>query len=151
MDPVLRPAIAADAAAIRAVTRAAYAKWVKLIGREPKPMTADHEAALRHHRIDLLEADGHLVALIELIPAPDHLLIENLAVAPAWQGKGLARRLLAHAEAVAAELGLGELRLYTNQRFEENVALYLRHGYRVTREEVLPHGVAVHMAKGLKA
>ena len=32
----LRQATAADAAAIRGLTRAAYAKWVALIGREPK-------------------------------------------------------------------------------------------------------------------
>jgi hypothetical protein len=33
----LRQATPADAAAIRSLTRAAYAKWVALIGREPKP------------------------------------------------------------------------------------------------------------------
>ena len=32
----LRQAVAAGAAAIRALTRAAYAKWVPLIGRVPK-------------------------------------------------------------------------------------------------------------------
>jgi hypothetical protein len=37
----LRQATAADAGAIRDLTREAYAKWVPLIGREPKPMTAD--------------------------------------------------------------------------------------------------------------
>ncbi|MBX9702357.1 MAG: GNAT family N-acetyltransferase [Acetobacteraceae bacterium] len=145
----LRSATPADAAAIRAVTRAAYARWVPLIGREPKPMTADYAAAVRDHRIDLVEADGVLVALIETIPAPDHLLIENIAVAPAWQGRGLGRRLLAHAETVAASLGVTEMRLYTNQRFAANIALYQRCGYVVTREEVLPHGVATHMAKRL--
>ena len=31
----LRQAMATDAAAIRELTRAAYAKWVPLIGREP--------------------------------------------------------------------------------------------------------------------
>ena len=39
----LRQAVATDAAAIRELTRAAYAKWVPLIGREPKPMTANYE------------------------------------------------------------------------------------------------------------
>lgn len=147
--PVLRTATAADAGAIRALTRDAYAKWVPLIGREPKPMTADYVAAVRDHRIDLLEIDGVLAALVEMIPAPDHLLIENLAVAPAWQGRGLGRRLLAHAEAVALGLGLAEARLYTNQRFAANVALYRRCGYCITREEALPLGTVVHMARPL--
>jgi hypothetical protein len=51
--PELRRAVAADAAAVRALTRAAYAKWVPLIGREPKPMGADYEAAVLRHCIDL--------------------------------------------------------------------------------------------------
>ena len=33
----IRPAVLKDAAGIRALTRAAYAKWVALIGREPLP------------------------------------------------------------------------------------------------------------------
>ncbi len=73
-----------------------------LIGREPKPMTADYEAALRDHRIDLLYADGTFAGLIETIPGADHLLIENVAVSPAFQDRGLGRRLVAHAEALAA-------------------------------------------------
>lgn len=37
----LRPAEPADATAIRDIVRAAYAKWVPVIGREPLPMRAD--------------------------------------------------------------------------------------------------------------
>lgn len=149
MHATLRAATPADAAAIRTLTRAAYARWVPLIGREPKPMGADYDAAVRNHRIDLIEIDGALAALIEMIPGAAHLLIENLAVAPAMQGRGLGRRLLAHAEAVARDLGVAEIRLYTNQRFTENIALYQRCGYRITQEEVVPVGVVTHMAKPL--
>ena len=38
-----------DAPAIRDLTRAAYAKWVPVIGREPKPMGADYDLAVRAH------------------------------------------------------------------------------------------------------
>ncbi len=71
----LRRAGPADASAIRTLTRAAYAKWVPVIGREPKPMVADYDEAVRRHLIDLLYMGGALVALIEIIPGPDHLLI----------------------------------------------------------------------------
>jgi ribosomal protein S18 acetylase RimI-like enzyme len=147
VDLVLRRAAAADAAAVQALTRQAYAKWVPLIGREPKPMQADYERAVREHRIDLALLGGALAGLIETIDRPDHLLIENVAVAPAFQGRGVGRRLMAHAEQLAAEQGHAELRLYTNARFEENVALYRRLGYRVDREDEGPLGVAVHMSK----
>jgi GNAT superfamily N-acetyltransferase len=147
----LRRAGAADALAVRALTRDAYAKWVPVIGREPKPMAADYEEAVRRHLIDLLYLDGALVGLIETIPEADHLLIENLAVAPAFQGRGLGRRLMDHAETLAAGLGHDEIRLYTNQRFAENVQLYLRIGYLVDREEPFKAGVVVHMSKRIRA
>ena len=143
----LRRAVASDAPAIRALTRDAYAKWVPLIGREPKPMTADYAEAVRRHRIDLLHLDGVLAALIETIAEADHLLIENVAVSPAFQGRGLGRKLMAHAEQIAAASGFGETRLYTNKLFADNIALYRRLGYRIDREEVLAIGVAVHMSK----
>jgi GNAT superfamily N-acetyltransferase len=144
----LQRALAADAEAVRTLTRQAYAKWVPLIGREPKPMQADYARAIAAHRIDLAYKDGVLAGLIETIEQPDHLLIENVAVSPAFQGQGIGRALLAHAEQLAAALGCGEVRLYTNQRFAENVALYLKLGYRLDREEEAgPLGVAVHMSK----
>ena len=104
--PVMKRAQAGDAPAVRQLTRDAYAKWVPLLGREPKPMTADYDEAVQRHQIDLLYVGPDLAALIELIRQPDHLLIENVAVSPRFQGRGLGRSLLAHAEVVAASMGL---------------------------------------------
>jgi hypothetical protein len=73
---------------IRVLTREAYAKWVPLIGREPLPMLADYAEAVQKHRIDLLYLAGDLAALIEMIPQTGHLLIENVAVSPAFQRRG---------------------------------------------------------------
>ena len=145
----LRRAGPADAAAIAALSREAYAKWVPLIGRAPKPMAADYDVAVRDHLIDLLEIEGELVALVECIREPDHLLIENLAVAPAHQGKGHGHRLMAHVEALARTLGLGEVRLYTNKLFAENVAFYRKLGYRVDGESAYKGGFIVHMSRRL--
>lgn len=148
----MRRATTADAVAVRELTRAAYAKWVPILGREPRPMTADYDAALREHLVDLLRVDGEAVALIEMAPKPDHLLIVNVAVVPAQQGKGHGHALMAHAEEVARSLNLSEVRLYTNALFAENLRLYSRLGYRVDREEQHPQfGVAVHMSKRLDA
>ena len=143
----IRPAGPGDAAAVRDLTRAAYAKWVPLIGREPMPMKADYEHAVREHLVDLLSAGPDLAALIEMIDEGDHLLIENLAVSPAFQGQGCGRLLLAHAEARAAALGRPELRLYTNKSFTGNVAFYQRGGYVIDREEPFKEGFTVYMSK----
>jgi GNAT superfamily N-acetyltransferase len=147
----LRRATTADVAIVRALTRSAYAKWVPLIGREPTPMTADHDRAVQDHVIDLWEEDGQLLALIELVPALDHLLIENIAVRPDQQGKGLGGKLLDHAEGFARSLGFDEVRLYTNAAFASNLSFYARRGYEEYRRgTVVPGGVTVFMSKRIK-
>lgn len=149
---MMRRAVPDDVASVRKLTRAAYAKWVDVIGREPGPMTADYDAAVRDHLVDLLHDGTGLVGLIEMRPEADHLLIVNVAVAPTSQGQGLGRALLAHAEQVAKSLRHGEVRLYTNGRFTDNLRLYGRLGYQVDREEVHPQlGMAVYMSKHLPA
>ena len=144
---VIRRATPDDAQAIRALTRDAYAKWIPLIGREPWPMVADYDVAVREHLIDLLLGAGTVVALVEMIVQADCVLVENLAVAPAHQSRGYGRALMNHAEQVALGLGHRRLRLYTNQRFTENIALYGRLGYQIDREEAVSVGVVVHMSK----
>ncbi len=142
-------AVEADAAAVRALTREAYAKWVPVIGREPLPMNADYVQAVQRNWIDLLHVEGVLAALIEMSPADDHLYIVNVAVRPAFAGKGIGRELLRHAERVAAAAGYSRVRLLTNQAMVANVRLYERIGYRIDREAAFDGGFVVHMSKEL--
>ncbi|HZC15409.1 MAG TPA: GNAT family N-acetyltransferase [Caulobacteraceae bacterium] len=142
----LRAAILADVPTITTLVRAAYAKWVPLIGREPTPMQADYDAAVREHAIELLYDDDDLVGLIETIAHSNHLFIENIAVRPQSQGRGFGRALLAHAEDKARALGLDELRLLTNAAFEANIRLYEASGYRIDRRGNFMGGITVHMS-----
>jgi len=149
-DLRIRRAGPPDADAVRSLTREAYAQWIAVIGREPLPMKADYEKAVREHEIDLLYAHDRLVALIEVFLRADHLFIENIAVLPEHQGKGFGRHLLRHAEAKTSSAGLTELRLLTNQAFATNVRLYQSVGFRIDRTE--PHfggGTTVYMSKPL--
>jgi len=140
-----------DAERVRELTLAAYAKWVTVIGRRPKPMNADYDHAVRAHVVELAYLDGEFAGVIELIPATDHLLLENLAVAPAHQRKGLGRRLMARVEALARARGLKLVRLYTNKAFASNLAFYQKLGYTLEREEPIKSGgTLVHFAKVLK-
>lgn len=142
-----RAAEAADAVAIRDIVRAAYAKWVPAIGREPLPMRADYEKAVAEHPFDLAVAQDRIVGMLETMLADDHLWIENVCVAPDAQGRGIGRLLLERAEHKAREAGRDELRLLTNGAFEANVSLYRRQGYTVDREEPFMNGTTVYMSK----
>ena len=71
-------------------------------------MVADYAEAVRKHLIYLLCVGAELAALVETIPKTNHLLIENVAVSPAFQGRGYGRKLMAYAEELAVRLGIGK-------------------------------------------
>jgi DNA-binding MarR family transcriptional regulator/predicted GNAT family acetyltransferase len=56
--------------------------------------------------------------------------IKRMWVDPAWRGRGIATRLLAHLERTAAADGFGVVRLDTNPVLVEAIAMYRRAGYR---------------------
>jgi ribosomal protein S18 acetylase RimI-like enzyme len=149
----IRPARDSDADAIAALVGRAYAKWVDVIGRSPKPMLVDYREAISRHAVFVIDAADRsgLAAVLDLAPESRAMLIENIAVDPSRQGQGLGRRLMAFAEAEARRRSLAEIRLYTNERMVENIAFYKRLGYCETERRPLPaiNSTVVYMAKGL--
>lgn len=147
-DLALRRGSAADAEPIRRVVHAAYADYEPLLGRTPTPMLTDFDAAVRDHEVWVLETpDGSLAAVLDLILRPDHLWIDNVAVDPAWQGRGLGRRLLLFAEDEARRHDRPALGLLTNERYVANIAMYERYGYRETHREPYRGTDLVHFRK----
>ena len=132
IQPILRRATDSDARGITELVAAAYRDYEPLLGRTPQPMLVHYAEAVREHEIWVLDADGVLVGVLELDPRPDHLWIENVAVAPGWQGRGLGRDLLRHAEDEARGHDLDEVGLLTNERYVANIAMYTHYGYRET-------------------
>jgi ribosomal protein S18 acetylase RimI-like enzyme len=128
----VRRAGAGDVAGLTKVAAEAYRDYVPRIGREPAPMTADYAQAVRSGLTWVAEADGEIAGLLVLVVRPDHLLLENVAVLPSAQRRGVGARLLALAEDEARARGLDEIRLYTNEAMTENLAYYARHGYSET-------------------
>jgi ribosomal protein S18 acetylase RimI-like enzyme len=129
-------ATAADLPGIQQLMVDAYTKYIERVGRPPAPMTADYAAALDSSRVWVLRHRGAIIGALVTQDGGDHLLLETIAVAPSAQGDGHGRRLLDRAERDAAELGLTEVRLYTNEAMTENLTFYPRHGYRETGRAV---------------
>ena len=75
---------------------------------------------------------GAVVGVLVLVARSDHLLLENIAVTPTAQGRGIGNELLAFAEDNARRRGLDQIRLYTHETMIENLAYYARHGYTET-------------------
>lgn len=123
-----RLATLADLPAIKRVVGAAYATYAERMDQPPAPVLHDYAAEVGAGAIWVI---GHPVAgLIVLIGDGDSLLVENVAVDPPAQGRGLGRRLMEFAEQRAAGSGLRRVSLYTNEIMVENISIYGRLGYR---------------------
>ena len=95
-------------------------------------MLADYTAVIAQHQVWVVEDGGELVGGLVLIPSGDHLLLDNIAVHPEHQGRGVGRALLELADTQARAQGYGELHLYTHETMTENIALYTRLGWSET-------------------
>ncbi|MEV0696593.1 GNAT family N-acetyltransferase [Saccharopolyspora sp. NPDC050389] len=118
-----------DVAALEDLARLAYSLYTQRMDRLPAPMVADYSAAVREHQVWIAEEDDRILGMLVLVPEGDVMLLENVAVHPDAQGRGLGRDLLALADREAAEQRMAEIRLYTNEVMTENLAYYPRHGY----------------------
>lgn len=92
-------------------------------------MTDDYEAAVRENLVMVAESNGSIEAVIVLRVTEEGFLIDNVAVRPETQGRGVGRLLLEYAEAEAKRAGFDSVYLFTHELMTENLALYSRIGY----------------------
>ena len=150
-QPRIRAAIAADVAVIGQIVEQAYRHYIPRIGKPPAPMLDDYAVRVSEGVVWVIEEGTTLAGIIVLLPTPDYLLLDNIAVAPARQGTGLGRQLLAFAETEAARCGHREIRLYTHQTMTENQRLYAAMGYEETGRGTEAGYERVFMRKRLPA
>jgi ribosomal protein S18 acetylase RimI-like enzyme len=147
---VIRRANAGDVPVLEDIVARAYGVYVERIGRRPGPMDDDYAARVGSSDVFVADdGDGRVCGLIVLEVTPDHLLIANVAVDPGFQGMGIGRALLAHAEEFALENGLDVLRLFTNVKMTENQRLYRRLGYEEDGRRVSAEFARVYFRKRL--
>jgi ribosomal protein S18 acetylase RimI-like enzyme len=139
---VIRPARADDEPALRELDRVTWSWDVSPSPLRDGPFAIDD--------VLVFEADGGAVAGYVALGAPTALesnrhvvLIRGLAVSPAFQRRGIARALLAAAEAAARERGARRLTLRVLGTNPAARALYEAYGFvveGVQREEFLLDG-----------
>ncbi|GAA2197642.1 GNAT family N-acetyltransferase [Streptomyces bangladeshensis] len=132
---------------MKAVTDAAYHPYIERIGVVPQPMEADHAADVAAGRVFV--TGEPVVGLVVVEAFPGHLFLDSIAVHPRAHGTGVGRRLLHFVDARARDLGLGEIRLYTNAMMWENQKIYPKYGYEVVARRVDGPYDRVHYRKRL--
>jgi len=130
---MIRLARASEADLMRAISAAAFVPaYEPIIGAAPRPALEDYAPRIAQGGVWLLEIAAGVVGTLVLEPHADHILVYSIAVLPEHQRQGHARRLLGFAEERARDLGVAEIRLYTNDRMTQNLALYRSCGFLET-------------------
>jgi len=128
----IRAATAADVPAIVDIVDRAYRHYIARIGKPPGPMLDDYAARVSEDAAWVLQEGSAIAGILVLLSTPEYLLLDNIAIAPDRQGRGLGRRLLTFTESEASRRGYREIRLYTHQTMIENQRLYALIGYEET-------------------
>src|ERR1700712_130407 len=103
MDAVAtRRATPTDAARLASVATASYLPYVeRMDGQRPAPMDADYAESIARDVVWVAEVGGHIGGFLVLVDQPDSTLLENVAVDPEWQGRGVGRILIRVAQGPA--------------------------------------------------
>jgi GNAT superfamily N-acetyltransferase len=148
---MIRKALPEEADAARDVVIAAYQHYVPVIGRKPAPMLDDYAARIGVGQLWVLQDAHGLAGVLVLEDGPDCFMLENIAVSPDRQGRGVGRQLLDFAEAEAARRGWNAVTLYTNALMLTNIAIYTARGYVETGRVTEKGFQRVYMEKQLPA
>ena len=145
-----REATADDALAVTKLVRRAYERYVERMGRPPGPMLEDYGEVIRDRRVDLAEAGDDLAGLIVHGEGDQGYLIDNVAVDPPRQGRGVGRILIDRAERAALAAGFDSVYLFTHESMTENLQLYGRLGYAEYERRPIDVGEIVFMRRPLR-
>ncbi|MGZ4738076.1 MAG: GNAT family N-acetyltransferase [Ilumatobacteraceae bacterium] len=128
-DVRVRAANHTDLASVVVCVNAAYEGYVAAIGRKPAPMVADYAQLIDDGWVRVAVSGAEILGVIVMWPEQDHLYVDNVAVLPEAQGRGVGAALLQVADITARESDRVEIRLYTNAAMTANLDYYPRRGY----------------------
>lgn len=157
----IRPARQHDLAGVTACLAAAFAPYRESYTpdalRDTIPTGEKAEARFRAMTILVAEDEGERIVgtVAYQVRGAGEGHLRGMAVTPAYQGAGVAGRLLAAAEAALREAGCRRVTLDTTAPLRRATRFYERHGYRATGsvqdffgmpvyeyEKILPGGAA---------
>ena len=144
---LIRPATSTDVDGITNCVNAAYAHFVHRMGNLPGPLLDDYKGAVSERQtfVAIKRKDG--VGVLVLVRLQDAMLLENVAVHPSAQERGLGGKLMALAEQESRKQGYSDIQLYTHVKMTENIAMYLKMGWTETSRRSVDGFDRVHMSK----
>lgn len=150
MRLVLRVATPDDGPKLAEIAREAYGKYLDLVDEPPAPLLLDYEEIAALGRTHVAEAPGELLGMVTIETDGSYVILRNLAVRPACQGKGIGRTMVDLVEGMARARRLRGVRLWTRAEMSDNIAFYRRLGYVLTHSEQNEKAHRVFFCKDLE-
>ncbi len=121
-----------DVLAIENIIQQAYHKYVAIMPKEPAPLLENYSEVVQGGSTFIGMQGEEAVAVMVLKEHEEFMLINNLAVAPDYQGKGWGKAMLQLGEVLANKRGKMQTQLYTNEMMADNVSFYQNAGYQIS-------------------
>ena len=138
-----------DLETIERIVNEAYGVYLDRLGKKPAPMLDDYPDLIQKQYVHVIEEGNQIYGILVLVPMEKHMLVENVAVHPDFQGHGYGRMLLDYADETAKMRGYSEIRLYTHEKMIENQEIYRHLGWKEYMRQTEDGYNRVYMKKTL--
>ena len=150
--PAIRPALIADVPTITLIARQSFERYVPLIGRPPAPMRANFSKHVLENTVFIAKSEksqGVVLGYAIILQKDEAWLLDNIAVSPWAQGRGVGSALIAACEAFLRDCGAQRYHIYTNEVMEQNLTWYPAIGFVETDRRLEDRFSRVYFSKAL--
>ena len=131
-QPFIRLAMTTDVPAIKLIARKSFERYVPLIGKPPAPMNANFSGHILKDTVFIAQSEkkqGSVLGYAIVLQRDGEWLLDNIAVSPEAQGRGVGSALIAACETFLQKRGVQRYHLYTNEAMEQNLTWYPEIGF----------------------
>ena len=128
---IFREAKLEDHKIIITIAQKAYEKYVERMGKEPAPM---RPVIQKEDVVFVCEDNKQVIAFAILVKINDQIILDNIAVDPPHQKKGIGNNFIKFIEEYLMEQKVNKYQLYTNEMMFENIDWYQKIGFKIFKK-----------------
>ena len=123
-QPFIRLAMTTDVPAIKMIARKSFERYVPLIGKLPASMNAYFSGHVLKGTVFIAQSEKNQASVIcsgIVIQRDGEWLLDNIAVSPEAQGRGVGSALIAACKTFLQKRGVQRYHFHTDEAMEQNL------------------------------